>query len=55
MGPSPQTVNVLQAVRNKLQAIMDAEFEVKGDVLEVWEKQWVLYPAYEREECVRIP
>jgi hypothetical protein len=54
MVSSPQKVNVLQAMRNTLEAIMDAEFEVKGDIFEVWEKRQVPNPAYDREECARI-
>ena len=55
LDPSPETVNTLKAVRNKLQQLMDTEIEVEGEVLEVWEKQTVQHPAYETEEYVRIP
>ena len=52
--PTPETVNRLKAVRNKLVQIMDQNIEVEGDVLEVWEKQQVTVPERVIEAFVRI-
>ncbi|MCW4038411.1 MAG: hypothetical protein NWF13_06715 [Candidatus Bathyarchaeota archaeon] len=52
--PTPETVNRLKAVRNKIIQLMNQDIEVEGDVLEVWEKQQVTMPERVIEAFVRI-
>lgn len=54
IAPTPETVNRLKAVRNKLIQFMNQDIEDEGDVIEVWEKQQVTVPERVIEAFVRI-